>query len=41
VRRLCDGVVEASIMPDVPPGFTHVPTIMMAERLSEHIASLL
>jgi hypothetical protein len=26
-------------MPDVPSGFTHVPTIMVAERLSEKIAS--
>jgi choline dehydrogenase len=32
-------VVDASIMPDVPSGFTHIPT--MAERLSEQIASLL
>jgi choline dehydrogenase-like flavoprotein len=32
-------VVDASIMPDVPSGFTHVPTIMLAERLSEQLAS--
>jgi choline dehydrogenase-like flavoprotein len=34
-------VVDASIMPDVPSGFTHIPAIMIAERLSEQLASAL
>ncbi len=34
-------VIDASIMPDVPSGFTHIPTIMIAERLSELTGSLL
>lgn len=33
-------VIDASIMPTVPSGFTHIPTIMLAERLSEEIAAL-
>jgi choline dehydrogenase-like flavoprotein len=32
-------VVDASILPDVPSGFVHFPVIMLAERLSEQIAS--
>jgi choline dehydrogenase-like flavoprotein len=34
-------VVDASIMPDVPSGFTHFPTIMIAERLSERLVALI
>jgi choline dehydrogenase len=34
-------VVDASVMPDAPSGFPHVVTIMIAERLSERIASIL
>jgi choline dehydrogenase-like flavoprotein len=37
VERLT--VIDASIMPDVPSGFTHFPTIMIAERLSEQVAA--
>jgi len=32
-------IVDASIMPDVPSGFVHFPVIMLAERVSERIAS--
>lgn len=34
-------IADASIMPDVPSGFTHFPAIMLAERLSERIAAAL
>jgi choline dehydrogenase len=34
-------VADASIMPTPPSGFSHIPTIMIAERLSEAITSLL
>ena len=34
-------IADASIMPDIPSGFTHIPTIMIAERLSEQLASQL
>jgi hypothetical protein len=26
-------------MPDVPSGFTHIPTIMIAERVAENVAA--
>jgi choline dehydrogenase len=34
-------IADASIMPDVPSGFTHFPAIMIAERLSEQVAAQL
>jgi choline dehydrogenase len=34
-------VADASIMPDVPSGFTHIPAIMIAERVSEELSSVL
>ena len=34
-------VMDASIMPDIPSGFTHFPTIMIAERLSDKLVAVL
>jgi choline dehydrogenase len=34
-------VVDASIIPDALSGFTHIPTVMIAERLSERLATLI
>jgi choline dehydrogenase len=34
-------IVDASIIPNGPSAFTHLPTIMLAERLSERIAATL
>jgi choline dehydrogenase len=34
-------VVDASIVPDALSGFTHIPTVMLAERLSESLAALI
>src|SRR5712691_1408124 len=39
--RVGGGPPDASILPDVPSGFTQLPTIMFTERLSEQIVSLL
>jgi choline dehydrogenase len=35
----CLSVVDASIIPGAPSAFTHVPTIMLAERLAEQIGT--
>jgi len=32
-------VIDASIVPNGPAAFTHIPTVMIAERPSEQIAS--
>jgi choline dehydrogenase len=34
-------VIDASIVPNGPSGFTHIPTVMIAERLSEQIPARL
>jgi choline dehydrogenase len=34
-------VADASVMPDVPSANTHIPTVMVAERLAEEIAAAL
>jgi choline dehydrogenase-like flavoprotein len=33
-------VIDASIIPNGPSAFTHLPTIMLAERLSDQLASM-
>jgi choline dehydrogenase len=34
-------VVDASIVPNGPSAFTHIPTVMLAERISEQLAAML
>jgi choline dehydrogenase len=34
-------IIDASIVPNGPSGFTHLPTVMIAERLTEHVAARL
>jgi choline dehydrogenase len=34
-------VIDASIIPNGPSAFTHLPTIMLAERLAERLASMI
>lgn len=32
-------VADASIIPEPPSGFSHLPTLMLADRLSEVVAA--
>jgi choline dehydrogenase-like flavoprotein len=32
-------VADASIVPNATSAFTHIPTVMLAERLSEQVAA--
>ena len=32
-------VADASVMPDVPSANTHIPTVMVAERLASEVAA--
>jgi choline dehydrogenase len=37
----CLSLIDASIVPNGPSGFTHIPTVMIAERLSDLTAAML